>query len=792
MMSPNDYTSAFDANINIQASVHPEIPDVRVNVNVSDAGKDGYTPVKGVDYWTEEDRQAIHDYVDERVAETGGGIGEETDPTVPSWLKEVNTLDEMKDLVREIPLPDSVDVPFGKVLTLGFVDDEGGIGWVLEYPSGGGDFDDSKLQPIYDLLGSEYSTKSEIETYVAGQIATSVTNEIENTASGDVISVNASLEASLRGLKLFGKTVQNGTPTPEAPVELISAGGNGHIGITTHGKNLFGFQNPKLNGVSVSEITDGIRITSTATAGYAAVAYKINIPLNSETVGQKITASAIAKAGGDNIPAIRIEVYDSTNTRVDYVTASGNGFLTTTYEIKNSYAAEGNYLQVRLYTTYSGTGGIGLYSDFTNVQLELGAVATDYDVYKEVGSIEAPTPNGLAGIPVSSGGNYTDSNGQQWVCDEIDFEHGVYVQRIKKVRFDGSEGTAWSVSMSGTTIVGFYISQPDKSVEVNALLCDRYVDAPNVAMSALAPNQMRTAGVKTNIFFGPQPEFTGTTSATARAEWCAFIAEHPLTLLYVLEVPVERPLSDEVLSAYAALRTNKPIATAINDSGAGMSIIYAVDVKTYIDNNTTAGEPGKDGYTPIKGKDYWTEEDQKQIVDKVSAVAVVGIENTTSGDAIIVNDSLEAPLRDLTLFGKTMQNGTPTPDVPVALESAGDDGSIDIMLTGKNLLSLDTLTDRYGNRTSLCFYKNDGLVLPAGTYTLSIGISCSAIYCRRHGTGASISYNYGGTYITFTLTNVERVWFEFFRDYSNPGPFTAGIENTAQLELGSAVTDYAE
>ena len=43
------------------------------------------------------------------------------------------------------------------------------------------------------------------------------------------------------------------------------------------------------------------------------------------------------------------------------------------------------------------------------------------------------TPNGLPGIPVESGGNYTDASGKQWVCDEVDFERGVYVQRIQKI-----------------------------------------------------------------------------------------------------------------------------------------------------------------------------------------------------------------------------------------------------------------------------------------------------------------------------------------------------------------------
>lgn len=36
------------------------------------------------------------------------------------------------------------------------------------------------------------------------------------------------------------------------------------------------------------------------------------------------------------------------------------------------------------------------------------------------------TPNGLPGIPVDSGGNYTDASGQQWVCDEVDFEKGTF------------------------------------------------------------------------------------------------------------------------------------------------------------------------------------------------------------------------------------------------------------------------------------------------------------------------------------------------------------------------------
>jgi hypothetical protein len=48
------------------------------------------------------------------------------------------------------------------------------------------------------------------------------------------------------------------------------------------------------------------------------------------------------------------------------------------------------------------------------------------------------TPNALPGIPVTSGGNYTDERGQQWVCDEVDLTRGVRVQRITKIKVTSS------------------------------------------------------------------------------------------------------------------------------------------------------------------------------------------------------------------------------------------------------------------------------------------------------------------------------------------------------------------
>jgi hypothetical protein len=68
-----------------------------------------------------------------------------------------------------------------------------------------------------------------------------------------------------------------------------------------------------------------------------------------------------------------------------------------------------------------------------NLQVEVGNKATDYEPYKPVQS--ATFNRNIPGIPVTSGGNYTDENGQQWICDEIDLERGVHVHRLELKTF---------------------------------------------------------------------------------------------------------------------------------------------------------------------------------------------------------------------------------------------------------------------------------------------------------------------------------------------------------------------
>ena len=81
--------------------------------------------------------------------------------------------------------------------------------------------------------------------------------------------------------------------------------------------------------------------------------------------------------------------------------------------------------------------------------------------------------------------------------------------------------------------------------------------------------------------------------------------------------------------------------------------------------------------------------DAKATGDAISAVktrqnVLVG---TETGNPISVDDAFSAPLCGLTVYGKSTQDGTPAPDAPVPIVSAGDGGSVAVKVTGKNLLN---------------------------------------------------------------------------------------------------------
>ena len=199
------------------------------------------------------------------------------------------------------------------------------------------------------------------------------------------------------------------------------------------------------------------------------------------------------------------------------------------------------------------------------------------------GSVTASTPNGLPGIPVTSGGNYTDANGQMWLCDEIDFGRGVYVQRVDQRTMDGAEN--WTVSTGGTgRYVTYALSGKVKpvtsSAQIAPLACTAYQTVSADVLYA-------TSGAY-YIAQNNEEIWVSKTGFDSVDAFKAYLAANPMTVLYALKTPIETALSADVIAAYRAMTTYKPTTTVYNDAGAGLGVDYVADTKTYIDQRIAA------------------------------------------------------------------------------------------------------------------------------------------------------------------------------------------------------------
>ena len=196
-------------------------------------------------------------------------------------------------------------------------------------------------------------------------------------------------------------------------------------------------------------------------------------------------------------------------------------------------------------------------------------------------SLTLATPNGLPGVSVSKDGNYTDADGQQWVCDEIDLERGKYVQRVVIENISGG----WSLKETS--------DRPGRFIRTG--LSNKYANGGIIALCSIASwkswgssdrdNRYVFALSMTTFYISP-PSDISMTADELNAKLNAL--KDPVVVLGQLATPIERDLTPEEIAAYKALRTYGPTTVVSNDAGAEMEATYVADTKTYIDNKFAA------------------------------------------------------------------------------------------------------------------------------------------------------------------------------------------------------------
>lgn len=358
---------------------------------------------------------------------------------------------------------------------------------------------------------------------------------------GMEIELRDTVKAPMRGLQVYGKSTQR----------------------TTKGTNLCDFRNyptKTQNGVTITADEYGVITVSgtpTLESGYAFTYMSDGLDLSLFEVGKTYyTNYGMQLEYGDVTKYYAIFVFDETIKKIrPYVQRSVSRYVDG--EVFKVVVSEGSLAEWEPFTGGNPSPSpeypqeIVSVGDGGNIEVNIFG-----DRGQDVQSVVLDTPTGLPGIPVSSGGNYTDADGQQWVCDEVDFERGVYVQRVyNEIINDFSKSHTYSARNGYTE--GF-INTKLKMLHTIKGLCDKfsYITAGDIT---------RFACYDSLLYFNIPGELSST-------EWIQAMNEISPHVMMLLKVPIETPISAAELAAYKSLHSNYPTTIITNSEDAHMKV----------------------------------------------------------------------------------------------------------------------------------------------------------------------------------------------------------------------------
>nr|DAW64451.1 MAG TPA: hypothetical protein [Caudoviricetes sp.] len=274
--------------------------------------------------------------------------------------------------------------------------------------------------------------------------------------------------------------------------------------------------------------------------------------------------AADAKAAGDAIRAVT-NTANTLSARANVLSGSVSGASITATD---SFAAPFVGLRVCGKSTQDGTPLPTAPVPIVSAGDGGTVVVTVSDGANNSQTLTLQTPNALPGIPVTSGGNYTDENGQQWVCDEVDLARGVRVQRITKIKVTSSLN--WQTS--GQKVDRYFAWFAGTSA-TNVLCTHFSTTVGSEAVGGAIANQNNLIG------FAYAQKGTSTLD-----EFKAFLDAKDVYVWTSLATPVETALSAAEIAAYKALTTYAPTTSISVTDGAGAEMKYQRDVNIVIKN----------------------------------------------------------------------------------------------------------------------------------------------------------------------------------------------------------------
>ena len=476
----------------------------------------------------------------------------------------------------------------------------------------------SGQQAVQSIKDAQSAAEQAIETAKqdAVQAAQEEAGKASESAKQAADSASAAAQSATNAAAEVGKVQSAGT----AAVQAVQAAQNTATEAVSAAQQTATQTVSEAQATAVSAVqAEGTSQTSAVeSAGTSAVEDVSNA--KTEALSQISTAgtaqvSAVGTAGADAVEDVNdaktaaLEAIDAANAALPSPTQSDAGRVPTVkadgsaYELAGPYAplsaairptASGNpvnitdsvewpLLGLKVYgkSTQDGTPSSENPVPIVSAGDEGSIGLTISDGADQSQQLTISTPNGLPGIPVDSGGNYTDANGQQWVCDEIDYAREVYVQRVERITFNGSSAEQWNIATHSATQRNYFWIALEKAAlginDNNVLLCSAF---PYMQYGYAEPSGDNTACFKSNNI-----NFTCSTSLfNSVDDWKQYLTENPMTLIYAIANPIETPLSEEEIAAYRTLHTYDG-ATVVStaEDVAGLEVKYLADGEKYVE-----------------------------------------------------------------------------------------------------------------------------------------------------------------------------------------------------------------
>lgn len=371
-------------------------------------------------------------------------------------------------------------------------------------------------------------------------------NVLVGSETGNPIAIDDAFAAPLCGLNVYGKSTQDGTPTPDAPVPIVSAGDSGSVTVKVTGANILylpDIEESTVGGITYSVKNGVIKIKGTSTGKSVRLLRNIKLFVGTGFFNPN-----------------PVKGTESSNCYLDLTNTINLGFSIRSNNINKPVKITELNVKYPFYLNIESTAGSVIDMEW-KPQMLLSDKLLPYSPYREQ-LLTLPTPTGLPGIPVTSGGNYTDENGQQWICDEVDLERGMMVQRVYKVDVDGENS---KLEQNGN-----YANLSPRGIPIAS-----YVGGQRICAISTFTSLPWYYNTKNGQFlYLIAADISGQINESCKKQLGK--------VYYALATPIETTLTPAEIAAYEALTAYAPDTVVQASDGTGVKLEYQRDVNIAI------------------------------------------------------------------------------------------------------------------------------------------------------------------------------------------------------------------